>query len=129
MSRENIVEVARKYLIHGLVEHRPEMVPFAENCWRIEQGLKTGEGAENLREVLLREDYKPITGISNEKWVVEVDQAVVFFDLHLSFSQKPFLVAERFLVQNGLIREIEAILYMGNMAEQVMSDIGEMEIT
>lgn len=110
-DRTLIIDTARKYLIQGLVEHKPSLVPLAENCWREEQGINTGRSGAEIKQRLLRDEYRVITGISDERWVVEGDQAVVFYNLHVSSVKQPVLIAERFKVVHGLIEEIEALIH------------------
>jgi hypothetical protein len=111
VDRSEIVDAARKYLQQGLVEHKPDLVPLATHCWRVEQGSNTGRSGSEIKLRLLRDEYKAITGIDEKHWLVEGDQAVVFYDLHLSSLPSPVLIAERFKVRNGLIEEIEALFY------------------
>ena len=110
-TRESVIEAAEKYLFHGLDEHDGTKVPLAENVVRIEQGGNTGEGRENLIEALAHDVMNVITGIRNVRWIVEEDQAVGFYDLDVSVSDRPVLIAERFRVVDGLITEIEAIFH------------------
>lgn len=110
-TRESIIEVAEKYLFHGLVEHNGSKVPLAENIVRIEQGRNTGEGRAGLVEALGHEVMNVITGIRNVRWIVEGDQAVAFYDLDVTTSDRPVLIAERFRVVDGLITEIEAVFH------------------
>ena len=108
-SREQLIEAAEKYLFHGLVEHDGSKVPLAPDCWRIEQGVDTGNSAEKIREQLASEIMNLITGLDNLRWLVEGDEGVVYYDLHTKASPKPVLIAERFKVVDGLITEIEAL--------------------
>ena len=110
-NREAIIEAAEKYLFHGLVEHDGSKVPLAENVTRIEQGGNTGEGREGLIQALSHEVMNVITGIRNVRWIVDGDQAVAFYDLDVTTSDRPVLIAERFRVVGGLITEIEAIFF------------------
>ena len=110
-TREAIIETAEKYLFHGLVEHDGSKVPLAENVVRSEQGHNTGDGREGLVEALSHDVMKVITGIRNVRWIVEGDQAVAFYDLDVTTSDRPVLIAERFRVVDGLITEIEAIFH------------------
>jgi len=111
-NRESIIEAAEKYLFHGLVEHDGSKVPLAEGVLRKEQGRNTGEGREGLIEALDLDVMKVITGIRNVRWIVEEDQAVAFYDLDVTNSERPVLIAERFRVKDGLITEIEALLHV-----------------
>ena len=110
-TRESVIEAAEKYLFHGLVEHDGSKVPLAENVSRIEQGNNTGEGREGLIEALSHKVMNVITGIRNVRWLVDGEQAVAFYDLDVTTSDRPVLIAERFRVVDGLITEIEAIFY------------------
>ena len=110
-TRESIIEASEKYLFRGLVEHDGSKVPLAENVVRIEQGHNTGDGREGLVEGLSHEVMNVITGIRNVRWIVEGDQAVAFYDLDVTTSDRPVLIAERFRVVDGLISEIEAIFH------------------
>ena len=110
-TREAIIEVAEKYLFHGLVEHDGSKVPLAENVVRHEQGRNTGQGREGLIAALSHEVMNVVTGVRNVRWIVEGDQAVAFYDLDVEVSDKPVLIAERFRVIDGLISEIEAVFH------------------
>ncbi len=110
-KRESIIGVAEKYLFHGLVEHDGSKVPLAESVVRTEQGHNTGEGRNGLIEALAHDVMKVITGIRNVRWIVEGDQAVAFYDLDVTTSDRPVLIAERFRVVDGLITEIEALFH------------------
>ncbi len=110
-KRESVIEAAEKYLFHGLVEHDGSKVPLAENVVRTEQGRSTGEGRDGLIDALSHDVMNVITGIRNVRWIVEGDEAVAFYDLDVTTSDRPVLIAERFRVVDGLITEIEAIFY------------------
>jgi hypothetical protein len=110
-NRQSIIEVAEKYLFHGLVEHDGSRVPLADGVVRIEQGANTGEGREGLIEALSHDIMNLITGVRNVRWIVEGDQAVAFYDLDVTTSDRPVLIAERFRVVGGKITEIEAIFF------------------
>ena len=110
-NRRSIIEAAEKYLVHGLVEHDGSKVPLADNVTRIEQGANTGEGREGLIKALSLEVMNVISGIRNVRWIVEGDQAVAFYDLDVTNSDRPVLIAERFRVVDGLNTEIEAIFH------------------
>ncbi len=71
----------------------------------------TGTSRAGLIEALAHDVMKVITGIRNVRWIVEDDQAVAFYDLDVTTSDRPVLIAERFRVVDGLIAEIEAIFY------------------
>jgi hypothetical protein len=77
-------------------------------CFR---SRNTGEGRAGLIEALGHEVMNMITGIRNVRWLVEGDQAVAFYDLDVTTSDRPVLISERFRVVDGLITEIEAIFH------------------
>lgn len=110
-QREDVIAAAEKYLFKGLLERDGESVPFAEGAVRVEQGRTTGKGRAGLVEALSHPAMNVITGIRNVRWVVEGEQAVAFYDLDVSVSDRPVLVAERFRVEDGHISEIEVIFY------------------
>ena len=110
-NRESIIEAAEKYLFHGLVEHDGSKVPLATGVVRMEQGHNTGEGRDELILALGDDVMNVITGIRNVRWIVEGDQAVAFYDLDVTTSDRPVLIAERFRVVEGLITEIDAIFH------------------
>ena len=110
-TRESIIEAAEKYLFHGLVEHDGTKVPLAEGVWRVEQGRNTGQGRAGLCEALGHDVMNIITGVSNIRWTVDENEAVAFYELNTTISDRPVLIAERFRVVDGLITEIEAIFH------------------
>ena len=116
-TRGAIIEAAEKYLFHGLVDHDGSRVPLAEDVVRTEQGRNTGEGRDGLLEALGHEMMNVITGIRNVRWIVEGDQAVAFYDLDVTTSDRPALIAERFRVVDGLITEIEALFHVQSATE------------
>ncbi len=109
--RSAVIEAAEKYLFHGLVEHDGSRVPLAPGVVRIEQGRNTGEGREALIAVLSNVGMGMIAGVHNIRWTVEGEQAVAFYELEVTTSDRPVLIAERFRVVASLITEIEAIFF------------------
>lgn len=107
-SRSDVIAIAERYLFHGLVEHDPAPVPLAAACWRREQGRNTGDSGPAIAESLRSDIMKVITGIESLSWVVEGEQAVAFYDLHVK-TGAPVRIAERFRVADGEIHEIEAL--------------------
>ena len=110
-NRESVIGAAEKYLFHGLVEHDGTKVPLAENVVRTEQGRNTGESRDGIIESLSHDVMNVITGIRNVRWIVDGEQAVAFYDLDVTTSDRPVLIAERFRVVDGRISEIEAIFH------------------
>lgn len=128
-SREVVITAAEKYIFQGLVEQRPEMVPFAENCVRRELGMVTGASAAELRELLHSEVYAPVVNAYDLRWIVEGDQAVCFYRQEVSFSQDPLLVCTRFRVVSGLIREIEILLYGKELTDTIARNVAALART
>ena len=110
-TRASVIAAAEKYLFHGLVEHDGSQVPLAEDVVRTEQGNDTGNGRAGLSEALSHDVMNVIMGIRNVRWIVEGEQAVAFYDLDVTTSDRPVLIAERFRVVDGLITEIEALFH------------------
>jgi len=122
-TRDTIVKAAEKYIHQGLVAHQPELVPFADNVVRVELGMTTGKGAEQLRSLLRGGAYDAVLGVQNLRWIVEGEQAVVFYEQLLSFLPDPLLVCTRFRVTDGLIEEIEILLYGKGMTDSIAANV------
>lgn len=125
-SRDAIIATAEKYIFQGLVEHKPDLVPFADDAVRRELGMVTGASGAELRELLRSDAYLAVQGADNLRWIVEGDQAVVFYEQRVSFSTEPLLICTRFLVTDGLIREIEILLYGKGMMEAIAASVEEL---
>lgn len=103
MSRESVIATASKYLEGGLIGREPETVPFAADCFSIENGWDTSMNREELHERLhLVPNY---SGYKNARWLVEGDDAVVTFDL-VHTGNKWSGVTEYFRISAGLIHEM-----------------------
>jgi hypothetical protein len=113
----DIVDVARTYL-DALVSHDAESVLLAEDARRVDNGTVTVEGADALRAIIRRE---PAARIDTFRWVVDGDEAIVFYDLDADLSRGagddlappdtwiPAYIGERFRVRDGLVEEIEVV--------------------
>lgn len=112
-ERDEIIAVASTYLDAGLVGDDAEGVRLAPDCRRWTQqsyhGPPRNGCAEEIREGIRRGDEKSIWRIDRRRWIVEGNQAVVLADLHVRGLDEPVILYERFLVEDGLIREIEAL--------------------
>lgn len=122
-SREAVIAAAEKYIFEGIVNHNPDAVPFADDCVRRELGMITGQSGTELCELLRSEAYEPVTGAHNLRWVVEGEQAVVFYEQSVSFSADPLLVCTRFCVRGGLIGEIEILLYGKGLMDAIAAGV------
>ena len=123
-SRRCMILAATSYL-DGLVHHEGAKALFAPDIVRTEQGIERGRGEAVLRAALDREP--PMLGYANTRFVTDLEthQVVYFTLLRLATDEsqpapppgaKPLPpvtvhLAERFKVEHGLIREIEAIYY------------------
>ena len=112
-EREQIIAVASTYLDAGLTSDDADGVLLAPDCRRWTQrnyhGPPRDSDAEAIRAGIRRGDEKGITRIDNRRWVVDGNQAVVLADIHFAGLDEPIILYERFLVEDGMIREIEGI--------------------
>ncbi len=125
-TRESIISAAEKYIHQGLVAHQPGLVPFADSVERTELGMTTGKGAAQLRKLLEGDAYDAVLGVQNLRWIVENDQAVVFYEQLISFLPEPLLVCTRFRVNEGLIEEIEILLYAKDMTDAIARNVTQL---
>ena len=125
-TREAVIAAAEKYIRQGLVEHKPDQVPFADDVVRTELGMVTGSGADELRELLRSDVYLAVQGVDNLRWIVEGEQAVVFYEQRVSFTDVPLLICTRFRVVEGLIREIEILLYGKGMTDGIAESVAQL---
>lgn len=113
-SRECVIAASTTYL-DALVSHDPSHVPFDRNAERWENGANTGTSGQSISDGL-KNDYrfKVIQGIRDVHWMVDGDQAIAYYlldsiipdtSVHVSTTH----IAEKFIVKQGKIMEIEAI--------------------
>lgn len=75
------IAAAQAY-IDSLSSHRPDGVPFAPGCTRIEVGLKTGFSANHLRRSLSRgPQYRVIASTTTPEFTVDGDEIRARFDV------------------------------------------------
>jgi hypothetical protein len=101
-----MIACATRYL-EALVHHDGDGVPLAPTCTRIEQGRNTGTSGDAIRASLASDVMHGITGYRDVRWFVDGDDAIAFYVLEA--YGRTIDIAERFEVQDGEIREIEAI--------------------
>jgi hypothetical protein len=66
--------------IDALATHNGDSVPFAEDCVRIEQGVKTGFSGNHLRRSLSRgQQYRIIEATIDRDFTVDGDQVLATF--------------------------------------------------
>jgi len=115
-DREARIDPARRYL-RALVSHDAASVPLAPGVRRTNNGSLGADGDGAIREILARE---PVAETSGERWLVDGEQVVVFYDLaHDAGAAEgrpgpregwlPVYVGERFAVRGGRIAEIEVV--------------------
>ena len=108
------------YLRDGLVRKDCDAVRkvLAPGCWRVEQGKNTGSSGEEIAKAFELPIFQIICGLGPLRWVVEDEQLMVFYELELSGGKlAPVRIAERFLVRDGKIHEIEAIFHQPAAAD------------
>ncbi len=112
-----ISDVATLYL-DALISHDAASVPLAPDARRINNGKVTVEGSDALRAIIRRE---PVAAIDSLRWLVDGEQAIVFYDLEADLARgegevtsppdqwMPAYIGERFWVRDGRIAEIEVV--------------------
>ncbi len=116
VSDDDRIAAAQSY-IDALVSHNGDAVPFAPDCVRIEQGIKTGLSGNHLRRSLNRgPQFRIIAATTQPKFSVDGDLVRAQFDV----ITKPSLagrrvcahVDETFVIraEDGKIRHIRAQL-------------------
>jgi hypothetical protein len=91
VSDDDRIAAAQSY-IDALVNHDGDSVPFAPDCVRIEQGLKTGLSGNHLRRSLNRgPQFRIIAATTPPKFSVDGDRVRAQFDV----ITKPSLLGRR----------------------------------
>ena len=112
------VSVASTYL-DALVSREAESALLAPDVRRFHNGAVIVQGADEIRAILRRE---PLAGMGDRRWVVDGEHAIVFYDLHADMARAtgsggppdtwiPAYVAERFLVRDEVVHEIDPIFF------------------
>ena len=114
----SVIDTATRYL-DALVSHDADSVPLSPSARRIDNGETVVEGADALRAIIRRE---PAAAIDSLRWLVDGDQAIVFYDLDADMAEdRPgpqdewisAYIGERFLVRDERIEEIEVVYTAG----------------
>jgi len=114
VSDDERIAAAQSY-IDALANHQGDAVPFAPDCVRIENGIKTGFSGNHLRRSLNRgPQFRIIEATTQPNFTVDGDRVRAQFDV----ITKPSLagrrvcshVDETFLIPDGTIRHIRAQL-------------------
>ena len=113
------VAAAEAY-IDALVTHHGDSVPFAPDCVRIEQGVKTGFSGDHLRRSLNRgPQYRVIAATVDRKFTVDGDRVHATFTVvtkaALAGRRVVARVDETFVIPaaDGKIRHIRVRLHPG----------------
>lgn len=81
MTDDQRIAAAESY-IDALVSHRADDVPFADNCVRIENGVKTGFSGRHLRRSLNRgPQYRIIAAVTDRSFTVEGEYVYAAFTI------------------------------------------------
>jgi 3'(2'), 5'-bisphosphate nucleotidase len=103
------VGVADTYL-DTLVSRDAEHALLAPSVRRLHNGVVTAEGADAVREIIRHE---PVLELGERRWVLDGEHAIAFYDLKANVHADtwiPAYVAERFLVRDGLVHELEPVV-------------------
>jgi|GEM_PF-753237 len=125
-DRQAVIAAAEKYIVHGIVEHRPERVPFADDVVRVELGMVSGASADELRAMLRSDIYEAVLSVHDLRWIVEGEQAVCFYRQKVTFIPEPLHICTRFRVVDGLIKEIEILLYGRGVTDKIAEGVAEL---
>src|SRR6476646_1008281 len=112
----SVVDVASTY-IDALVSQDADGALLAPDVRSLHKGEVIVEGADAIRDILRRE---PLAAAGDRRWVVDGEHAIAFYDLDADMARTtgppgppdtwiPTYVAERFLVRDGLVHEIDPI--------------------
>lgn len=123
MNREDMIAIAKTYLIDGLILHQPQNALLADDCVRIENGMETGGSAAVIRQLLTGDNYLINDTIENERWVVEGAFADVWYDLKLRGGAPTMSISSRFEIADGKIKKIEVLVDAGALHSVVMESI------
>ena len=122
-SELSAVDVAGTYL-DALVTQEADRALLAPDVRRLHNGKVMVEGADAIRDILRRE---PLAGAGDRRWVVDGEHVIVFYDVDADVARAtgaagapdtwiPTYIAERFLVRDGLVHEIDPI-FCADMAK------------
>ena len=79
MSETDRIAAADAY-VDALASHDGDSVPFAPDCVRIEQGIKTGFSGDHLRRSLIRgPQYRIIAATTDRDYTVDGDEVRATF--------------------------------------------------
>jgi hypothetical protein len=117
VSQTHRIAAAAAY-VDALASHDGDSVPFADDCVRIEQGVKTGFSGNHLRRSINRgPQYRVIAATTDRNFTVDGDEVHATFTVvtKAKFAGRRVVapVKETFLIpaSDGKIRHIRARFY------------------
>jgi hypothetical protein len=117
VSQTHRIAAADAY-VDALASHDGDSVPFADDCVRIEQGVKTGFSGNHLRRSINRgPQYRVIAATTDRNFTVDGDEVHATFTVvtKAKFAGRRVVapVKETFLIpaSDGKIRHIRARFY------------------
>jgi 3'(2'), 5'-bisphosphate nucleotidase len=103
--RARTIAIANTYL-KALVSHDASHIRMAHDVCRMENGLRSAASDQEVKRGIETPALGGIRAIYGVRWFVEGPEAVAFYELDSTTSIEH--IAERFLIVNGKIQEIEA---------------------
>jgi hypothetical protein len=122
-SRACQISTASTYL-NAFLTHDASNAALAADAWRIENGGNTGDSGQAIRDGVESPVMHVIVDLQDIRWFVEGDQAVAYYTLYADGTGAigppstppelltPAFIVERFRIQDGLIKEIEAVFWI-----------------
>jgi hypothetical protein len=108
------LKAARSY-IDALLSHDAANVPLADHVRRLENNKVNADGADALRQSLNKgAQYRLIRGIRDLSWYVAGNDVFAIYTVDAGLSTGTLASGrtfERFRVENGLITQIEIVVY------------------
>jgi hypothetical protein len=81
VSDDDRIAAAQSY-VDALVNHNGDSVPFAPDCIRIEQGIKTGFSGNHLRRSLSRGlQYRIIAAATTPEYTIDGDEVRAVYNV------------------------------------------------
>jgi hypothetical protein len=118
-SPDCVISTASKY-IHALVTHAGSTIPLAPHAYRTENGMVTGTSGPGIQnDVSTNKGDRAISDVRDVRWFVAGDEATAYYLMDTTAPNNPSAphtttehLAERFKVDHGLIRQIEAVFWI-----------------
>jgi hypothetical protein len=109
------VQAAQSY-IDALQSHDASSIPLADHVRRLENNKVNADGATALRQSLNKgAQYRLIRGIRDLSWFVAGNDVFAIYTVDAGLAATGSLASgrtfERFRIENGLITQIEIVVY------------------